>query len=129
MNENTQTIVDRIRKRIHHCFEIIAVGEQFQIQEIYDYSEWENRTDELKRHDWEFRIGEVVFAADSNGNFFTICSDGSVSFLDHETDERTYLCESLAQFEEHLEEPQDVALPPQKVISVWVDPDFKPEFD
>ena len=129
MTDTTQTMVARIKRGLRQRYELIADGEPYQVRDVFEHADWEKKTADLKRHDWDFRTGEVVFAEDSNGNFFTIGSDGSISFLDHETDERTRLCESLAQFEERLQEPEAIELPPHKVISVWVDSDFKPEFD
>jgi hypothetical protein len=128
MKEDTQTIVAAIRELVSTQFELIANGEPYQVREVYDLPKWTEHTKWLQQHDWTFLPGELVFAEDSNGNFFTIGSDGHISFLDHETDERTPLCDSLEEFKSRLQEPEDVELPPLKVISGWVDPDFKPEF-
>ena len=103
--------------------------EAYEIREVYDASTWEARTNQLRRNDWSFLDGELVFAEDSNGNFFTIESQGRVHFLDHETDERVRLAETLDEFGSKLKEPREADIPPHKVISVWVDPNFKPEFE
>ena len=129
MKDKLQSIVTQIQEKVSTRFEIISNGEPYQIREVYDLPNWKQRTQWLQQHDWTFFPGELVFAEDSNGNFFTIGSQGHISFLDHETDERTPLCDSLEEFSSRLQEPEDVELPPHKVISVWVDPDFKPEFD
>lgn len=129
MANNTRTIIAKIKKELRQRYELTVNGVSFQVQQLLDHTEWQKKTDELKKYDWTFLPGEVVFAEDSNGNFFTLSQDGSVFFLDHETDERTQLCKSLIHFEELLQEPEDIELPPHSVISVWVDPNFKPEFD
>lgn len=124
-----QSTIDSIRHQLSGRSEIEIGAEAYEVREVYDVSTWEERTNQLKGNDWTFIPGELAFAEDSNGNFFTIDSKGRVHFLDHETDERVHLAETLDEFGSKLKEPRDVDLPPHKVISVWVDPDFKPEFE
>lgn len=74
----------------------------------------------------------IPFAEDDCGNYFYVMLEtGAVHFWDHEVeglDER--LAEDVASFVQRLT-PFDAAgvqLAPGQVISVWVDPSFKPEF-
>jgi hypothetical protein len=73
--------------------------------------------------------GLSPFADDDCGNIFTVSRDGKILFWDHETEEIKPLAESFEEFSDHCTEPEDVELKEGDVISVWVDPDFKPEFD
>lgn len=71
-------------------------------------------------------------AADSNGNYICIRkNDFSVLFWDHEVENGDkHLASSFGEFLERLKpyDPSSDPLPPHRVISSWVDPDFKPEF-
>lgn len=129
MKDNIQTIITRIQGHLPERSEIIVNGESYQIRELYDYPDWEVRTKKLQQYDWIFQHNEFVIGEDSCGNFFTVGNKGSIFFLDHETDVRTLLCGSLKEFSSRLQKPEDVDLPPHEIISVWIDPDFKPEFD
>ena len=129
MKDNIQTIITRIQDHLPERSEIIVTGESYQVRELYDHPDWEVRTKKLQPYDWSFQHNEFVIGEDSCGNFFTVNNKGSIFFLDHETDVRTFLCGSLKEFSSRLQKPEDVNLPPHKVISGWVDPDFKPEFD
>ena len=102
----------------------------YQVQKIFAPDQWEIEKKKLEQWDWSFSKNESIFASDGNGNFYTL-QEGGVYFLNHETDERILLINSLINFLKHLEEPEDlnIALKPEQVKSVWVDPDFKPEFD
>jgi len=129
MKDDIQTIISRIQENLPERSEIIVNGESYQVRKLYDYLDWKVKTKELQQHDWNFQHNEFVVGEDSCGNFFTVNNEGSIFFLDHETDLRTLLCGSLEEFGSLLQKPEDVDLPPHKVISVWVNPDFKPEFD
>lgn len=71
-------------------------------------------------------------AEDSNGNYIYIRKDDySVYFWDHEVeggDKR--LAASFGEFIDGLQpyDPATAPLPPHRVVSSWVDPNFKPEF-
>jgi len=103
-------------------------GEVYSIHDLYPFSSWHRRTAEMSSGDWQFREGELVFAEDGCGNYFTLQSDGSVCFLDHETDDRTCIANTLNTFIEGLTVPEKITLPPHKVLRVWKDPNFKPKF-
>ncbi len=102
----------------------------YQVQEIFAPDQWEIEKKKLEQWGWSFSKNESIFASDGNGNFYTL-QEGGVYFLNHETDEKILLINSLINFLKHLEEPEDlnITLKPEQVKSVWVDPDFKPEFD
>ncbi|MBA3029996.1 MAG: SMI1/KNR4 family protein [Desulfobacteraceae bacterium] len=70
-----------------------------------------------------------VFAEDDCGNEYLIDNKNRIFFWDHETDKATKISESIFSFLSLLQEQPEVELKPEQVISVWVDPDFKPEFD
>jgi hypothetical protein len=103
-------------------------GVVYGVRQIFPFSSWRGRTERMSETDWHFEKGELVFADDSCGNYFTIRSDESVWFLDHETDQRTALAGGLRQFLEGLRKPEEITLPPHKVPKVWVRPGFKPKF-
>jgi hypothetical protein len=103
-------------------------GVAYNVHDLYAFNTWKQRTDQMSKHDWHFDKGELVFAEDDNGNYFTIQFDGSIWFLDHETDDRTCLAKSLEQFVQGVHVPEKITLPPHKVLKVWVDPNFKPKF-
>jgi hypothetical protein len=103
-------------------------GVAYGVREIFEFKSWIQKTEKMSQGEWHFERGELVFAEDSCGNYFTIRSDNSVRFLDHETDERTALGCDLRQFLEGLSKPKEIAMPPHKVLRVWTRPGFKPKF-
>jgi hypothetical protein len=103
-------------------------GVAYGIHELYEFKTWKEKTEQMAKCDWHFEQGELVFAHDASGNYFTIQNDGSIWFLDHETDERTALAKDLDEFIHGLHAPEKITLPPHKVLKVWVNPDFKPKF-
>ena len=70
-----------------------------------------------------------VFADDDCGNEYLTNKTNQVFFWDHETDDVTEIHDSIIRFLNELEKTPDVKLKPGQVISSWIDPDFKPEFD
>jgi hypothetical protein len=126
-SDHTSLITEGIKnlpEKSEHTKDGVAYG----VREIFAFNGWSERTERMSDADWHFEKGELVFAEDSCGNYFTIRSDDSVWFLDHETDERTALAGNLRQFLEGLHKPEGVTLPPHRVLKVWVRPDFKPKF-
>lgn len=69
------------------------------------------------------------FADDDCGNLFAASDDGCIAFWDHETGEITKIADSFDEFVAHCTKHDDVELEEGQVISTWVNPDFKPEFD
>lgn len=71
-------------------------------------------------------------ADDSNGNYVYIRKvDLSVYFWDHEVEgEDIFLAENFSDFINKLRpyNTSDSSLPSHRVVSSWVDPDFKPKF-
>jgi hypothetical protein len=122
------SLVAEAIKKLPERSEYSNAGVAYGVREIFTFNSWTERTDRMSEADWHFEKGELVFAEDSCGNYFTIRSDGSVWFLDHETDERTGLAGDLRQFLEGLHKPEEITLPPHKVLKVWVRPGFKPKF-
>ncbi|MCB2156859.1 SMI1/KNR4 family protein [bacterium] len=67
-----------------------------------------------------------------SGNFIYIRkTDFAVYFWDHEVEDDKRLAGSFSEFLQGLQpfDLDSIELKPENVISVWVDPDFKPEFD
>ncbi|MFH2047145.1 MAG: SMI1/KNR4 family protein [Pseudomonadota bacterium] len=69
----------------------------------------------------------MPFADDDCGNIFAVSADGKIAWWDHETDEITVLSDSFEEFCMNCGSGEDVE--DGQVISTWVNPDFKPEFD
>lgn len=73
----------------------------------------------------------LPFAEDGSGNFVCIgVGDHKVYFWDHEIEGDSVVADSFSKFLERLE-PFDLSaiqLKPGQVKSVWVNPNFKPEF-
>ena len=65
-----------------------------------------------------------ALAEDGCGNYFTKTKDGAVWFWDHETDELVRFASSVSEFISRCTDPQPVELNPDRVRSVWVDPNF-----
>ena len=129
MHADYSDLTNKAISRLSEFFEFQKDGELFEVRCIFEVNKWVSKTEELSKHEWEFLEGEYVFAEDSNGNYFCIQDDGKVYFLDHETDDRVMLSEGLEGFFNLLQKAEDIELPKHKVLKVWVDPDFKPEFD
>lgn len=79
-----------------------------------------------------FPQGMIPFAEDESGNFFYMApANGQVFFWDHELDDTDQLLAAdLDSFLARLRpfDAASVKLAPGQVKSVWVHPDFKPEF-
>jgi len=129
MSDINQMIIERIREMIRLPTEIEVNGESFAVRNIYELSDWQQRTAELVGHEWEFDIGETVFAEDDCGNYFTINGIGHTFFLDHETDERIPVSNSLYDFAQRLVHRDDRDMPKPNVISTWKALGFEPKFD
>jgi hypothetical protein len=69
------------------------------------------------------------FADDDCGNLFAASGVGHIAFWNHETGKITKLADSIDEFAAHCTKNDDVELKEGQVISTWVNPDFKPEFD
>ena len=65
-----------------------------------------------------------ILADDECGNCFALAADGRVIFWDHETDELVDLAACLSDFLAGCVEMREIALNPNQVKSVWVDPEF-----
>jgi len=79
-----------------------------------------------------FPMGAVPIAECSSGNFVYIKFDvPGVFFWDHEVEGELQLSDSFSEFVDSLREfdLDSIQLEPGQVRSVWVDPNFKPEFD
>ena len=79
-----------------------------------------------------FPSDAVPIAEASSGNFVYFKKGSpSVFFWDHEIDRDKKLASSFSEFLDALRpfDIDSVQLKPGQVKSVWVDPDFKPEFD
>ena len=80
-----------------------------------------------------FPADGIAFSEDGCGNYTYVGrSTGAVYFWDHELDELgTQLADSIAGFLTLLEpfDPASVELEQGQVKHVWIDPNFKPEFD
>src|SRR5437879_4376471 len=126
-SDHTSLILEAI-KNLPERSEYSKNGVAYNVRKIFAFASWNEITERMSETDWHFVMGELVFAEDSCGNYFTIRSDGSVWFVDHETDERTTLASDLRQFLEGLRKPEEIALPPHKVLRSWVRPGFKPKF-
>ena len=79
-----------------------------------------------------FPQGMIPLAEDESGNFFYMApANGHVFFWDHELEgSDALLATDLDTFLARLRpfDPADVKLAPGQVKSVWIHPDFKPEF-
>lgn len=75
----------------------------------------------------------IPIAEDGCGNYVWLEPDaGAVFFWDHELDESgVRIADSFEDFLALLRpfDPSSVKLKPGQVIRVWIDPNFKPEFD
>jgi hypothetical protein len=100
----------------------------YGVHDLYPFNTWKEKTNQMSKCDWHFNEGELAFATDDCGNYFTIQIDGSIWFLDHETDERAKLAKDLCEFVDGLRPPKKIDLPPHKVLKVWSNPNFKPKF-
>jgi hypothetical protein len=129
MNYDYTEIILKAKASLSEKSEYANNGITYGIHELYDFKNWKDKTEQMTKCGWHFEQDELVFAHDACGNYFTIQSDGSVWFLDHETDERTALAKDLNQFINGLRAPEKISLPPHKVLKVWVNPNFKPKFD
>lgn len=80
-----------------------------------------------------FPIHAVPIAEDGCGNYFWLDpTSGEVFFWDHEVEELTApVAADFSLFLMQLRpfDASSVRLAPGQVRAVWVDPDFKPEFD
>ncbi len=75
----------------------------------------------------------IAIAEDDCGNYVWLePRTGAVFFWDHEQDEHGVLiADNFDDFLALLQpfDPSSIKLGPGQVISAWIDPDFKPEFD
>jgi SMI1-KNR4 cell-wall len=75
----------------------------------------------------------IPIAEDDCGNYVWLHpKTGEIFFWDHEIEcDGQRIAESFDSFLSMLQpfDPASIKVQPGKVISVWIDPDFKPEFD
>jgi hypothetical protein len=131
MKHAYQLILRDAQKNLAIRNELEKNGDTFQVREIYNQAQSKKKTSELVDYGWPINSDEEVIGADYNGNFYTIQYDGSVYFRDHETDARTLLASTINAFVDDLKKPvvESIELRDDQVISVWIKPGFKPEFD
>ena len=75
--------------------------------------------------------GYLPFAYDDYGNIFAMAPQNSwiIVFWDHETDQVVQICKNFSEFLSSLHPLDHSALPDPDLISTWIDPAFKPEFE
>jgi len=95
--------------------------DEFEVRVLFPVTSWQRHTQPCRQ------AGSLVVAEDSCGNFFLCAPDGSVSFCDHETDEETVLSATMEEFCDSLVAPTPIALRPEQVKSIWIDPEFLAE--
>ena len=121
MNTELTEVISKVRGNLseHNCF--IKDDFWYGIRTLFPADQWKKK-----------RIGFKVFsifADDDCGNEYLTNKNKLVFFWDHETGDIIEIHKSIIGFLNSLEKTPDVELRPEDVISVWVDPDFKPEFD
>jgi len=121
-----------MRASIHQAVERAIAGlskrhalrlgaDEFEVRTLLPVASWRQHTEPCRQ------AGSLVVGEDSCGNVFLCAPDGSVSFWDHETDEETVLTATIEEFCDSLVEPTPVALRPEQLKSVWIDPEFLAE--
>ena len=121
--------IQEIKENLNRFSEVKTDEDVYELREVYEFSAWKIKTNELLKLEWIFEPDELVFAEDSCGNYFIIRNYSSIYFLDHETDKRIFLSENVDDFKRIIQKPKKEDLPEHKVISTWIDPDFKAQFD
>jgi hypothetical protein len=123
---------DLMRPSIHQAVEraiaglskrdaIRVGGDEFEVRTLFVVASWQQHTEPCRQ------AGSLVVGEDSCGNLYLCAPDGSVSFWDHENDEETVLAATMEEFCDSLVEPTPVVLRPERVKSVWIDPEFLAE--
>ena len=127
---NTKEITENAIRNLPKRCELKVGDGYFTVQEIFPVDRIEEENNRLRKWEWEFRESEVAIGGDPNGNLFTQFKT-FVWFWDHESNERKKLSESLHEFFHSLKEPEDIGinLDPKNIITGWVDPNFKSEWD
>jgi hypothetical protein len=121
MRDSLQQAVEKAIAALPDQHALKTASDEFEVLHLFPVQSWRPHTEPCRQ------AGSLILGEDSCGNFFLYAPDGSVSYWDHETDAESVLAAGVVEFLDSLVEPTPVALRPEQVKGVWIDPDFLAE--